>query len=305
MTEDNKNPSEDEDDQERENADLNNLKDDLKTYLEEMKTLETDFSDMDDLDFEEIQAMQNAVDKMRDIDALDKDIPNEPISKDMSEEQQEFVSEKERYVAGRESLLADFSDLDEIGFDELKEMQEAMKTVRQEDDTPQLKQEISMPLAPGMSSELEKRIEQELLERKEEVVKDIITPEKFIDHARNKRDKIWYHALHYMIYHAEDHVASKELLYEMLKEVTSKSPIDPIPEHQFYFGLGYVLRLTLNDKQIIRYIKGGKFKLNVSPKGLKELLDQVGEPISTRPVIKEEEKKQMFQDFLKDDFLDI
>jgi hypothetical protein len=249
--------------------------------------------------------MQNAVDKMRDIDALDKDIPNEPISKDMSEEQQEFVSEKERYVAGRESLLADFSDLDEIGFDELKEMQEAMKTVRQEDDTPQLKQEISMPLSPGMSSELEKRIEQELLERKEEVVKDIITPEKFIDQARNKRDKIWYHALHYMIYHAEDYVASKELLYEMLKEVTSKSPIDPIPVHQFYFGLGYVLRLTLNDKQIIRYIKGGKFKLNVSPKGLKELLDQVGEPISTRPVIKEEEKKQLFQDFLKDDFLDI
>jgi hypothetical protein len=92
MTEDNKNPSEDEDDQEGEDADLNNLKDDLKTYLEEMKTLETDFSDMDDLDFEEIQAMQNAVDKMRDIDALDKDIPNEPISKDMSEEQQEFVS---------------------------------------------------------------------------------------------------------------------------------------------------------------------------------------------------------------------
>jgi hypothetical protein len=31
MTEDNKNPSEDEDDQEGEDADLNNLKDDLKT----------------------------------------------------------------------------------------------------------------------------------------------------------------------------------------------------------------------------------------------------------------------------------
>ncbi|MHA1104751.1 MAG: hypothetical protein ACTSPN_03420 [Promethearchaeota archaeon] len=294
-----------EDDQEREDPDLNNLKDDLSTYLEEMKALETDFSDMDDLDFDEIKAMQDAVNKMREIDASDEDIPIESISEDTTEESQELTIEQERYSAEKESLLTDFSDLDEIGFDELKEMQEAMKSVRREDASPQLEQDISMPSTPGISSELEKRIKQELFERKKEVVKEIITPEKFIERASNKRDKIWYHALHYIVYQSEDHIASKQLLYEMLKEVTSKSPIDPILEHQFYFGLGYILRLTLNEKQIVRYMRGSKFKINVSVKGLKDILDQVGEPISTRPVIKEEEKKQMFEDFLKDDFLDI
>jgi len=303
MAEDKKNHLEH--DLEREEPDLNNLKDDLKTYLEEMESLETDFSDMDDLDFEEIQAMQDAINKMREIDALDEDIPIEPISKGTTEEDQKLPSEKERYITGKESLLTDFSDLDEIGIDELKEMQEAMKSVRQEDTTPQLEQDISMLSTPGISSDLEKRIKQELLERKEEVVKEIITPEKFIEHVSNKRDKIWYHALHYMVYQSEDHISSKQLLYEMLKEVTSKSPIDPIPEHQFYFGLGYILRLTLNDKQVIRYLRSSQFKVNVAVEGLKELLDQVGEPISTRPVIKEEEKKQMIEDFLKDDFLDI
>jgi len=294
-----------EDDQTREDPDLNNLKDDLKTYLKEMESLKTDFSDMDDLDFEEIQAMQDAINKMREIDELDEEILIEPILTDTTEKDQKLPSEKERYITGKESLLTDFSDLDEIGIDELKEMQEAMKSVRQEDTTPQLEQDISMLSTPGISSDLEKRIKQELLDRKEEVVKEIITPEKFIEQASNKRDKIWYHALHYMVYQSEDHISSKQLLYEMLKEVTSKSPIDPIPEHQFYFGLGYILRLTLNDKQVIRYLRSSQFKVNVAVEGLKELLDQVGEPISTRPVIKEEEKKQMIEDFLKDDFLDI
>ena len=303
MAEDQKNHSED--DQEREDPDLNGLKDDLKTYLEEIKSLETDFSDMEDLDFEEIQAMQDAINKMREIDTIDEDIPIEPILTDTTEKDQKLPSEKERYITGKESLLTDFSDLDEIGIDELKEMQEAMKSVRQEDTTPQLEQDISMLSTPGISSDLEKRIKQELLDRKEEVVKEIITPEKFIEQASNKRDKIWYHALHYMVYQSEDHISSKQLLYEMLKEVTSKSPIDPIPEHQFYFGLGYILRLTLNDKQVMRYLRNSQFKVNVAVKVLKEILDQVGEPISTRPVIKEEERKQMIEDFLKDDFLDI
>ncbi len=303
MTEDEKNHSEDE--QERENPDLDNLQDDLNTYLEEMKSLETDFSDMDDLDFEEIKDMQDAISKMREIDALDEDNPIESISVDTTEEVQKSTNENERYIAGKESLLTDFSDLDEIGFEELKEMEEAMKSVRQEDMTSQLEHNISIPSTSGISSELEKRIEQELLDRKDVVGKEIITPEKFIEQASNKRDKIWYHALHYMVYQSEDHTASKQLLYEMLKEVTSKSPIDPIPEHQFYFGLGYILRLTLNDKQIVRYLRGSKFQVNVAVKGLKEILDQVGEPINTRPVIKEEERKQMIEDFLKDDFLDI
>ena len=104
----------------------------------------------------------------------------------------------------------------------------------------------------------------------------------------------------------EDHIATKALLYDVLKEVTSKSAIDPIPEHQFYFGLGFILRLTLNNKKVIRYMSSrGKFKINVNVDNLKKLLEQSGEPISTRPIIEEEEKKKMFSDFLKDDFSDI
>ena len=106
------------------------------------------------------------------------------------------------------------------------------------------------------------------------------------------------------MYQAEDHIASKELLYEMLKEVTSKSPIDPIPENQFYFGLGYILRLTLNEKRVIKYFRGGKFKINIGIKGISDILEEVGEPISTRPILKEEEKRKMYKEFLNDDFFD-
>ncbi|GAG56775.1 unnamed protein product, partial [marine sediment metagenome] len=132
-----------------------------------------------------------------------------------------------------------------------------------------------------------------------------ITPEKFLDYIKNRRDKIWYHALHYLVFNIEDHIASKALLFDVLKEVTSKSPIDPIPEHKFYFGLGYILRLNLNDKRIVRFFRNGKFKINTKVEILKEILEEAGEPISTRPIIKEEEKKKMFKDFLGEDFLDI
>ena len=52
-------------------------------------------------------------------------------------------------------------------------------------------------------------------------------------------------------------------------------------------------------------MRGGKFKINIGIKGIKEILEEVGEPISTRPILKEEEKKKMYTDFLKDEFLDI
>jgi len=109
-----------------------------------------------------------------------------------------------------------------------------------------------------------------------------------------------------LVFEVEDHTASKALLYDILKEVTSKSAIDPIPEPQFYFGLGYILRLSLKNEKIIRYMSG-KFKINpkINIKELKEILEKAGKPISTRPVIEEGKKKEMFKDFLKDDFLDI
>jgi hypothetical protein len=127
----------------------------------------------------------------------------------------------------------------------------------------------------------------------------------FLDYIKDRREKIWYHALYYLVFNVEDHIASKVLLYDVLKEVTSKSPIDPIPEHQFYFGLGYILRLNFNDKQVVRFLRDGKFKINVNIEKLKEILGETGEPISTKPIIEEKEKKRMFKDFLDEDFMDI
>ena len=190
--------------------------------------------------------------------------------------------------------------MDELDFDELREMKEAIEGVRQEEGS-DVEQEFK---PPEISSELEDRIKEELAKRKE-VEEEVTTPEMFLEFLKQKRDKIWYHALWHLTFEVEDHTASKSLLYDVLKENTSKSPIDPIPEHQFYFGLGYILRLNVNNKQVIRYMSGGRFKINISIKNLMEWLEQSGEPIITKPVIEEEEQKKMFSNFLKDDFLDI
>jgi len=183
-------------------------------------------------------------------------------------------------------------------------MQQAIESVKQEELVNLESQGIDIEPSQGISKELEERIKQELTKRKE-VEEEVITPEKFSAYIINKRDKIWYHALYFLVFEVEDHIASKALLYDILKEVTSKSPIDPIAEHRFYFGLGYILRLTLNAKKIIRYMTGGKFKVNVNVDILKNILEVVGKPISTKPIIEEKEKKKMFGDFLKDDFSDI
>jgi 6-pyruvoyl-tetrahydropterin synthase len=273
--------------------------DDLKIYLEEMKALETDFSDLEDLDMEELQEIQDAISKVKDgIELSEAEVESERLSGE--EISVEFSEEKEI----KETMIVDFSDIDEIDFDELRDMQAAISSVKQEElqgipdgiSESQPTQEISR--------ELEDRIKQELLKRKE-IEEEGITPEKFLDYIKNKREKIWYHALYYIIFNVEDHIASKTLLYDVLKEVTSKSPIDPIPEHQFYFGLGYILRLKLNKKKVVRFLRGGKFKINVNIDNLKELLEIAGEPVTVRPIIKEEEKRKMYKDFLNEDFMDI
>ncbi|TKJ20468.1 MAG: hypothetical protein CEE43_12380 [Promethearchaeota archaeon Loki_b32] len=275
--------------------------DDLKTYLRDMKALETDFSDLDDLDMEELQEIQDAIEKVKEGEELTEvEIINEGIS-----EEEVIIDEIKEEQEFKEAMISDFSDMDEIDFDELREMQEAIETVKHEEVEVVSGEIGKIESTQSIPKDLEERIKQELLKRKELEVKEIITPEKFLDYVKNRRDKIWYHALHYLVFNIEDHIASKALLFDVLKEVTSKSPIDPIPEHKFYFGLGYILRLNLNDKQIVRFFRNGKFKINTKVEILKEILEEAGEPISTRPIIKEEEKKKMFKDFLGEDFLDI
>ena len=270
--------------------------DDLETYLKDMKALETDFSDLEDLDFEELQEIQEAISKVKESEDLSQsEFPNGLTNKIDTEN--EINEEREL----RETMITDFSDIDQIDFDELKEMQEAIDNVKQEEV---FEGESTYVQTQEVSKELEERIKQELTKRKE-IEKEIISPEKFLDFIGKKRDKIWYHSLYYLVFNSEDQIASKALLYDVLKETISKSPIDPIPEHQFYFGLGYILRLTLNDRQVVRFMKGGKFKINVNIEVLKNILMEAGEPISTRPIIKKEERKKMFKDFLDEDFLDI
>jgi len=304
MTEDQENQNEEETSMEKEEP--REDRDDLDLYISEMKNLETDFSDLEDLDLEELQEMQDAITKVKELESLqNEEIIEEEISKEYESFETDIqTTEREDYLKQKEAMINDFSDIDNIDFDELQEMQKAIETVKQEENQTTENISSQYPTSSVHSSELEERIKQELLERKQKIKKEIITPEKFLERTKNKRDKIWYHSLHYLVYQAEDNIASKGLLYEMLKEVTSKSPIDPIPENQFYFGLGYILRLTLSDKQVVKYLKGGKFKINVGIKGISDILDEVGEPISTRPVLKEEEKRKMYKEFLTDDFFD-
>jgi len=273
--------------------------DDLKIYLEEMKALEADFSDLEDLDMEELQEIQDAIAEVKESEEKPKiEVRNE----ELTEEEIEIELKEEKEL--KEAMVTDFSDMDELDFEELRDMQDAIESVKQEEIQGTTEGETEIQPTQEVSKELEERIKQELLKRKE-VEEEVITPEKFLDYIKTKRDKIWYHALYYIVFNVEDHIASKMLLYDVLKELTSKSPIDPIPEHQFYFGLGYILRLSLNNRQVVRFLKDGKFKINVNVDNLKEMLEIAGEPISTRPVIKEEEKKKMYKDFLKEDFFDI
>jgi len=270
--------------------------DDLQAYLSEMETLKSDFSDLDDLDIEELQEMQDAIVKVKEMEELTNDKISEII------DDTKIITEIEQEKEMKESMLSDFSDIDEIDMDELREMKEAIESVKQEELVPS--EEETEFKTQTIPTELEQRIKEELAKRKELEKVEIVTPEKLLNYLKEKREKIWYHALYYLVFNVEDYIASKGLLYDVLKEVTSKSPIDPIPEHQFYFGLGYLLRLSLNNKKVIRFLRDSKFKVNVNIKELTQLLEEAGEPISTRPVIKEEEKKKMFKEFLKDDFLD-
>ena len=280
----------------QEENDENQGKDDLQTYLSEMEFLETDFSDLEELDRDELLEMQDAIDMVIEAEEIvPEEMPSEKLPATVEIAKTEEVITEEM----------DFSDLNEIDLDELLEMQKTIESVKQEETMATSQEEGDIPRVQEEHDDLAERIKQELLKKKEVEEDKVITPEKFLEYVKNKRDKIWYHALWYLVFEVDDHVASKTLLFDVLKEVTSKSPIDPIPEHQFYFGLGYILRLNVNDKQIIRYMSGGKFKININIDSLKSILEESGEPISTRPVIEETEKKKMYSDFLKDDFLDI
>ncbi len=273
---------------------------DLKAYIKEIDILSEDFSDLSDLDMEELQDIKEAVEEVRKGKSKEEVSEDEIEEAEVSEEISVENSELMTYLDEREQLSQNFSDLQELDLDELRDMKEAIATMKSEAKDVESIEKTEQPISEG----LEQKIRLELEKRKEIQKKKEVTAEDFQNYIKDKRDKIWYHSLYHLVFETEDHSASKEGLYDLLKEVTSKSPFDNIPQQQFYFGLGYLLRLKLYDKDIIRY-KGGKFKINLNVDLLKRILKENGEPISRRPIIPKEEQDKMISNFLKDDFNDI
>jgi len=156
----------------------------------------------------------------------------------------------------------------------------------------------------AISDDLQQKIEDEIRMRSEALALPPVSREDFIAYAESKRDRIWYHALWFLVFTSDDHVANKKSLYDALKEVTSKSAIDDVKENVFYFGLGPLLKLRLEDQNVLRY-RDQNFKLNVKAKEISEILQEIGEPISPRPLVTKEAEKSMIDSFLSDDFLDI
>ncbi|MBD3194462.1 MAG: hypothetical protein GF317_05355 [Candidatus Lokiarchaeota archaeon] len=286
---------------------------DYQEYLRDMEQLKDDFSDLEDLDLDEIEAMREAISQVKSLDEEDIE-PTEVLEeKKLNDEaelpQQEDMSPpveqiEEPPIKIKEELMTDFSDLGKMDLEELIEMKKAVQEVQSEEIELD-RNESSESSEASSTDELEKRLREELDIRREERKEDLMTEKKFLDYLKEKRDKIWYHALYYLAFEPEDHTASKEFLYEILKEETSKSAIDPIPEHQFYFGLGYILRLNIENSQVVRYKTGGKFKIEYNISVIRSLLKEAGEPISTKPTIEIKKQKKMFKDFLEDDFSDI
>jgi hypothetical protein len=301
-----KNPQNSNDDSKERNDDKNNSKSEESSgkHSEEVEeeTIENDDSDETQVEESDIEIidLSGEVDKYADID-LDDD---EQL-KDM---------------------LKDFSDIEDLSIEEMMEIQNAIDDVIEVTDKSESIAEIQVQIdskqellvdpyegwgiyetireefKPEITDDLESLIQEEL--EKKRVKKKIITEEQFTQYCLEKKTKIWYHALWTLVFDIEDHQAQKGTLYEILKDVTSKSPIDPLPEHKFYFGLGFILRLSVNGKKIIEY-RGDQLKLNVGIDILNDILHKVGPPISERPILTKTERKKMFMDFLTDDFKDI
>ena len=213
--------------------------------------------------------------------------------------------------------FADFDSLGDLSEDDLADMQEAIsENIIAEDqqlteldnqaiDGQEITEQEKPEFKPEIDEELEAKMQAELeLKKKSRGIKET-TREDLIEYLSERRAKIVYHALWHLAFNVGDeYILSKQMLYEALKEVTSKNPVEPLEEHKFYFGLGFVLRLKLGLEKIIKF-KAGKLQIAINPKVLQEILLLIGDPISERPILTTKEKNKMFEDFLGDDFLDI
>ncbi|MFX0101546.1 MAG: hypothetical protein ACFFCS_18365 [Candidatus Hodarchaeota archaeon] len=190
---------------------------------------------------------------------------------------------------------------------DLEEIMDAMQEVEEENDA--LVEQAKAAIESGMSledmeisDELAQKIQEQMEKKEAEADKFFVTEDDFIEKNQNALSKIWYHALYHIVFKTEDGKATKRGLYESLKDVVSKSPIDPMPEHMFQFGLSALVKVMLYDKPVCTF-EGGDFLLQVDKKKMQELMVKIGRPLSRRPVITKKEEKKMFTDFFDGDEL--
>ena len=265
------------------------------------KELETE-EEQQTLEEPEITEDQEITEESEIVDDQSDISENPPISTPESLPPEEVLSDNG--LMEQELLeFADFDSLEDLSEDDLADMMEAIEENKDqqieiaEQEKPEFKPEIDAELEAKMQAELE-------LKKQSRGIKET-TREDLIEYLSERRAKIVYHALWHLIFNTSDeYILSKQMLYEALKEVTSKNPVEPLEEHKFYFGLGFILRLKLGIEKIIKF-KAGKLQIAVNPKVLQEILLLIGDPISERPILTTKEKNKMFEDFLGDDFLDI
>lgn len=188
-----------------------------------------------------------------------------------------------------------FSAMEDVKKDEAKAIVSAVAAIESGQD--------AQSALKDLSSDVAEKIQKQLEERSMEEEQKFVTEEDFIQKARNSLSKTWYHCIYFLAFNSESGTATKKVMYDALKDVLSKSPVDSIPEHMFNFGLSALVKVMLYDKPVISFKRGGEFTLEVNRKKLQELLLTAGMPMSRRPVVTKKEEKKMISDFFESDKL--
>ncbi len=188
-----------------------------------------------------------------------------------------------------------FSAMEDVKKDEANAIATAVQALESGQDAATALQSVSTEVAEKIQKQLEERTAAE--------EEHFVTEEEFVNHAKDSLSKTWYHCLYFLTFKSETGVASKKVMYDSLKEALSKSPVDVLPEHMFNFGLSTLIKVMLYEKPIVTFKRGGEFKLEVKRKKMQELLQQIGPPMSKRPVVTKKEEKKMISDFFNNDKL--
>jgi hypothetical protein len=181
------------------------------------------------------------------------------------------------------------SAMEDVKQDEAESIAKAVKAI-------ELGETGASEMLAGMSTDIQDKIQKTLDQRSLEQKQDFVTEEDFVAMASTKTDRTWYHCLFYLAFNSEDGSAGKKILYDALKNDLSKSPVDPLPEHMFNFGLSSLVKVQLYDKPLVGF-KKSTFTLQFDRKKLQELLLQIGRPLSKRPIITKKEEQKMIEDF--------